>query len=371
MNSKLFQRLLLSLLCASLLAVATGCTNETDISTQVSGTARQTRAVTLGITAAERRVTINTPNSISSSAAQSRPTTAVLPSFDSQWQTVKSFAYQLQNIELNQLERSNYDLLILDYSKDGSEETRFTASEINALKTRPGKSPRLVLAYLSIGEAEDYRWYWNNAWDSAKTGIPSTAAPSWLGTSNPDWQGNYKVKYWEPGWQTLLFGTPNSYMDKIIEAGFDGVYLDIIDAYEYWGPDGESGLNRRSAEQEMVNLVEAIAQYGRREKPEFGIFPQNGEALGRYPDYVQTVTGIGREDTWYDGNKANASSEIKGTLADLDLFKQAGKLVLATDYITSRPLIDDFYTKAQAKGFLAYATTRDLDQLTINSGHEP
>jgi cysteinyl-tRNA synthetase len=181
------------------------------------------------------------------------------------------------------------------------------------------------------------------------------------------------VKYWDPGWQSLIFGSPNSYLDKIVEAGFDGVYLDIIDAYEYWGPGGESGLNRSSAELEMVNFVTAIAHYGRvtRAKPAFGVFPQNGEALGQHTDYVQVVTGIGHEDTWYNGNKPITTGETSKVLTDLDLFKRAGKIVLATDYVTVRSAINNFYAKAQAKGYLAYATTRDLDRLTTNPGHEP
>ena len=38
------------------------------------------------------------------------------------------FVYQLQNI----------DLVIMDYSRDGSDEEKFTADEISALKDSPG-----------------------------------------------------------------------------------------------------------------------------------------------------------------------------------------------------------------------------------------
>jgi cysteinyl-tRNA synthetase len=87
-----------------------------------------------------------------------------------------------------------------------------------------------VVAYLSIGEAERYRYYWQRAWDANRDGRPDAAAPSWLGHENPDWPGNYKVKYWDPAWQKIVF----EYVDKIAAQGFDGVYLDIIDAYEYY-----------------------------------------------------------------------------------------------------------------------------------------
>jgi cysteinyl-tRNA synthetase len=75
---------------------------------------------------------------------------------------------------------------------------------------------------MSIGEAEDYRYYWNPEW--------KTNQPSWLAEENPDWPGSYKVRYWDKYWQKIIYG----YLDKILTAGFDGVYLDIIDAFQYF-----------------------------------------------------------------------------------------------------------------------------------------
>lgn len=286
------------------------------------------------------------------------------------WNSVNDFVYQLQNTDLTLIGNTKFDLVIIDYSEDGSDENIFTAEQINSLKNSSG-GPKLVLAYMSIGEAENYRWYWDDNWDADNDGNPDSGAPSWLGPSNPEWLGNYKVKYWEMDWQSIIYGSSTSYLDKIIEAGFDGVYLDIIDAYEYWGPDDESGLNRETKEQEMVDFVMAIANYARITKGRinFGIFPQNGEALSKYSDYVQVVTGIGKEDTWYDDNVPQPSSYTSEVIINLDVFKQADKLVLVIDYVTDRNLMDDFYSKA--KDYVPYASVRDLDMLTINLGHEP
>ena len=119
---------------------------------------------------------------------------------------------------------TNYDLLIMDlFFTDG---TVFSASEIDQLKTKANGGTRLVICYMSIGEAEDYRYYWQAEWDSSK--------PEWLDAENPDWAGNYKVKYWHPEWQAIIYGNNDSYLKKILDANFDGVYLDIIDAFEYY-----------------------------------------------------------------------------------------------------------------------------------------
>ncbi|MFQ3621255.1 MAG: MJ1477/TM1410 family putative glycoside hydrolase [Spirochaetales bacterium] len=284
------------------------------------------------------------------------------------WSSVNDFVYQLQNIDIQAIGSTAFDLVIIDYSKNGTEENRFSLQEITALKNSSG-GPKLVLAYLSIGEAETYRWYWDTDWDRDRDGQPDAGAPSWLGPENPEWEGNYKVKYWESGWQEIIF----TYLDKIINAGFDGVYLDIIDAYEYWGPGGESGLNRLSAAEDMVAFVKVLANHARtiKRKPDFGIFPQNGEGLSSFSDYVEVVTGIGKEDTWYNDNTAQEPNYINEVLSHLEVFKQAGKLVLCIDYVTTPPLIDDFYTKARARGFVPYATARSLDTLTVHLQHPP
>lgn len=121
------------------------------------------------------------------------------------------------------VKETDYDLIIMDlFFNDGA----FTSLEIEQLKMKKNGGARLVICYMSIGEAENYRYYWNAQWTVGK--------PTWLQEVNPDWPGNYKVKYWEKEWQDIIYGNDNSYTKKIMTAGFDGVYLDIIDAFEYF-----------------------------------------------------------------------------------------------------------------------------------------
>jgi len=127
---------------------------------------------------------------------------------------------------------TDYDLFVVDaFFFDGP----LTEDEVTLLKIKANGGRRLVISYMSIGEAEDYRFYWNPAW--------SDSPPSWMAAENPDWEGNYKVRYWEPGWQAILFGSPTSYLDRILDAGFDGVYLDIIDAFQWFEEQSERGTN--------------------------------------------------------------------------------------------------------------------------------
>jgi len=133
-------------------------------------------------------------------------------------------AFQTKEEFIANVVATNFDLLIMDlFFNEGTE---FTAGEIERLKQKANGGRRLVISYMSIGEAEDYRYYWNDEWVKNP--------PSWLKKENPEWEGNYKVEYWNKEWQSIIYGNDSSYLKKIIDAGFDGVYLDIIDAYEYF-----------------------------------------------------------------------------------------------------------------------------------------
>ncbi len=143
---------------------------------------------------------------------------------------IKNFLYLINPSEfaskqsfINAVIATNYDLIIMDYFFNDDE---WSPTELNELRRKANGGERLVISYLSIGEAEDYRYYWQSNWNSN--------SPEWLSNENPDWAGNYKVKYWIQSWKKIIYGNTNSYLDKIIDKGFDGVYLDIIDAFEYF-----------------------------------------------------------------------------------------------------------------------------------------
>jgi len=106
---------------------------------------------------------------------------------------IDDFAYLLQNINKETVRNSKYDLLIMDYSSDGNETGEFSYSEVNYMKST-GDKKKFFISYISIGEAENYRFYWDESWDADHDGIPDPGAPNWLDNENPDWEGNYKVK---------------------------------------------------------------------------------------------------------------------------------------------------------------------------------
>ncbi|WP_370456667.1 MJ1477/TM1410 family putative glycoside hydrolase [Thermococcus sp. MAR1] len=272
--------------------------------------------------------------------------------------SVRGWAYWLQNASPEVIARSGFELVVMDYSRDGSDERAYTREEIEMIK-RAGVIP---IAYISIGEAENYRFYWKDGWKEN--------SPGWLGPENPDWEGNYAVKYWEEGWKQIIF----KYLDKIIAQGFSGVYLDKVDEYWFWAEKyGESWTARQ-----MIEFILEIANYTRSKAgPSFIIIPQNGEYLLEYDNgtLLETVSGWASEDVFYDGLGSSPWTGEKVSL--LDRVVKAGKVVLVVDYVDDGTRgeedlvrILDFIEKAQDRGYLPYAAfeDRELDRLDVIPG---
>ena len=246
-----------------------------------------------------------------------------------------SFHYQLQNTEYHNLKSLDVDFIIIDI-----DDANLEKSEILDLK-----KDKVVLSYLSIGEAEDYRDYWQDSW--------KTGNPSFIGKENPDWEGNYKVMYWNEEWQNIILNK----VEEIALKGYSGVYLDLIDAYEYY-----AFMSSIHSTKEMINFVKKIKEKGKQINPNFLIIPQNSPELYQYDEYKKIIDGFGKEDTWYDDNKVQDSEETGFVLEYLDKAIEDGKFVLAIDYPTQEDKICNFYKNCEEHKFACTVSNRDLNK---------
>lgn len=264
--------------------------------------------------------------------------------------------YQLQRLDPAAVRASRFDLLVTDPTRDGTDDTRWARSMVQSLRD----GGRVCLAYLSVGEAEDYRGYWRAAW--------RTSPPSWLGPENPDWKGNFRVRFWDPAWQAVLLADDGP-LARIVDAGWDGAYLDIVDGFEFWVDRGEFDLEEGM--RRMAAFVARVAAFARARRPEFLIVPQNAPGLAVRPDVLSTIDALAIEDTFYDGDQAQPAATTREVLAHVRAVRAAGKPVLAVDYCRAPGRVDRFYELARSEGLVPYATVRDLDRLVVNPGHEP
>ncbi len=279
-----------------------------------------------------------------------------------------SFAYILQADAfaktkpqaVEQLAACGRDWIVLD--AQFSSDTPWTRADLDAI--RHGLAGRKVIAYISIGEAEDYRPYWRKEW--GRKGKLTAAAPAWLGVENPEWKGNYRVKYWHAEWQKIMLGT----VDDAMARGFDGVYLDIVDGFETFEQDGKEFIDDRanpetkqSYRRDMVDWVKSIAAHARAKNPAALVISQNGSQLVAHADFLETISGIGIEDLFTNRNKLQPKSHTSEVLGHLEKIAKAGKPVLLIEYPKSAERQDAAKKLAHENGMTWLITDRQLKTL--------
>jgi len=162
---------------------------------------------------------------------------------------------------IEELAASEWDAFYIDAHFDGGSLTR---EEVEILKWKPRGGRRLVIAYLSIGTTELYRWFAdpvmvnpdprsflhgaveNGRFIPARERFWDVGIPNWMLWSaysgqyadeatpiwwHPEWRDiivRGGSPYKNPGYDHSLFPEGRSSIDKIVDMGFDGVYLDNV-----------------------------------------------------------------------------------------------------------------------------------------------
>lgn len=284
--------------------------------------------------------------------------------------SAKVWGYQLQGARPEFISR-DIDLVVIDHAHEQGANDLLTQQDVEAFRQRQGGAPRIVLAYMSIGEAERYRFYWQKWWASkASLGF---AKPTWLARENKEWRGNYLVRFWESGWQKIIFnpapsqldvlkrrwlGKPEAYLDMVMEAGFDGVYLDRVDVF------GEWEKSHKTAEAEMRQFVARLSAYAKTRKPGFLIVPQNGEELLADKAYRDAVDGIAKEDLLFGvtaAEKPNSREETRRSTELLRKMQADGKPVFVVEYLKDAAKRAEAQARTRELGFVVTFADRELN----------
>ena len=302
----------------------------------------------------------------------------------------------LDDETLQQMVDSLYDMVVLDFIPSEIGMTDYPmAAAIEHM--HQSSNPKLVLAYIDIGEAEAYRIYWQQDWHIGN--------PAWILGDDPDgWEDNYPVAFWEEGWRTIWLGD-DGLLHQILDMGYDGVYLDWVAAYE---DDLIKEAARRDgvdAKSEMIAWVGAISTVVREVCDTCVIVAQNAGELVEVPQFLRNIDAIAQEHVWFDGgneNRPQGDCPLPRTEADIDteayreslsaacrrqfdtfpdgtlhsssdvylpdlLFaRDQGLAVFTVDYALSAENIAWIMQTARSYGFVPFAGARSLDRYVDN-----
>lgn len=278
---------------------------------------------------------------------------------------VRSWGYQLAGLKLEEAQRSPYDLLVVDATTGLASGRHFRPGEVEALKQKPDGGRRLVMSYLSVGEAEDYRA------DYFSEEYMEEDAPDWLRKENPDWKGNRVIAFCHEGWQRTILGDETgrnvydsiqpSPLYRLMELGFDGVYLDRVDVYR------EVGKDCPDAEQKMVDFVVRLAAHARKKNPHFMVILQNAEDLLQHRRMVDAIDAMAKESLFHGwgAQRAKDPGSVKWSLDRLNIAKTAGRPVFVVDYAKGRAAAETSVRRITEQGYIPYIGPRALDSLWL------
>jgi len=295
---------------------------------------------------------------------------------------------------VDQIAASSYDLVVLDDIPSERENASYPmAQTIEQLHNADHN--KLVLAYIDIGEAESYRTYWQRGW--------RVGNPSWIVGADPDgWAENYPVAYWAGEWREIWLAE-GGLLQQLLEAGFDGVYLDWVEAYSDENvvqAAEDAGVDPVA---EMVRFVGDVRTTVHRhcQRTSCIVVGQNAAELAERDDYLAVIDAIAQEQVWFDGGADNSppgDCPLPRTDEDVDskayrdalsracrrtynrypestlhvsseeylrylmLAQEKGLPILTVDYALEPDNVAWVYATSRALGFVPFVSTRALDR---------
>jgi cysteinyl-tRNA synthetase, unknown class len=254
------------------------------------------------------------------------------------WKNVKSWGLQtdVMPARLDKISHANIDLGII--SRLGAHGRPYSRMEVLRAKRN-----KWLLAYVNVGEAQQHEWYYDEVFRDGP--------PKWALERNKRHPVNVRVLLDAPEWNAIILET----ISRVLDQGFDGVELDVLDVY--WNkvyPGGSSKANQAKA----VKLACKIAKFARARMPSFKIVVNNASDLaGKFPEYKTCVDGtIGESVWWFNTSVPRDKLYTQYQLKYLAQNLKAGLKVLVMDK-TVIPKDGAFvYRESKKRGWLPFVS---------------
>jgi len=149
--------------------------------------------------------------------------------------------------------------------------------------------------------------------------------------------------------------------------GFDGVFLDMVDAYWELSDPPYYDSNARA---NMENFVKYLSNYAKSKRPGFKIIANNAQDLvfkenstTLNTEYLNAIDGLARESMFFANGRRRTDTQINYDLQYLNAFKNNGKMVFTIDYPSTVTDIQWDINKSAAAGFIPFCGNEALDRM--------
>ena len=212
------------------------------------------------------------------------------------------------------------------------------------------KGKPILIGYVSLGEAESYRFYWERVKDRP-----------WILWENPDWKGNYLVDVRSDEWRTLLI---DNVIPAVMEKGFRGLFLDTLDtAVSLEERESKKYSGCRAA---MVGLIQEI----HKKYPDLLLISNNGLEL--LPQTAPFLSGVLVEDIhsmpdFEKGGYKEVPPEDRQEKVRLlkQMMEKYSLPVFIVDYVarSNKEKARECSERSRALGFKPYIAEKELSEI--------
>ncbi|WP_240538676.1 bifunctional glycoside hydrolase 114/ polysaccharide deacetylase family protein [Halomonas sp. SH5A2] len=206
-----------------------------------------------------------------------------------------------------------------------------------------------LFAYVSIGELD--------AWRETNTPIAEHA----FVTRNDAWNSQV-ADLTAPEWQQWLI---EEHVRPLWEAGYRGLFLDTLDSYRLFAPDGDAAGRQQDA---LVDIITRI----KRQFPDMRLVLNRGfEILDRVHHDVDGVAAESLYRGWNPSTKVYGevpADDQEWLYAQLSKVKDAYQLpAIAIDYVpaNNRSLARATAERIHAEGFIPWVSVPHLNQMGV------
>lgn len=175
---------------------------------------------------------------------------------------------------------------------------------------------------------------------------------------------------------------------ELARAGFDGVYLDWVEAYSVETVAAAADAEGVDGQEAMLQFVEAISAAGRLVDHDFLVVVQNAPYLiDLDPErYTAAVDGLAVEDTWFRGEgdapwddraagdlpaDLGEGETVEDRLAQYGRYRDHGLPVFTVDYCVSEENAAFVYDEARAHDLVPLVTRVALSRMTETPPRPP
>lgn len=210
---------------------------------------------------------------------------------------------------------------------------------------------RDLLGYLSLGEIESHRTYF----EAAK-------AEGLLLRENPAWPGSFSVDFRNPRWRRRVM---QDLVPAILASGFNGIFLDTLD---------DAAALERADPQKYRGMIEAatdLVRSLRQAFPQIRIMVNRGyELLPQIAPLIDILLGESVYTTYDPQSKSYVRVQAPQYQEQVRLMREALRWnprlrICSLDYWDPSDIreIRHIYQVERANGFAPYVATRELDRI--------